>query len=76
MVARQVAMPSILADACFSVLLLPQARADAPGSSWPGIWPEWLLDLKQIMNHPLVSIGISDRKFLRYMINLRVSEGD
>ena len=67
-----------LEDACSSILLPPQTTADAPGSSWPGMWPEWLLDLKQIINHPQVSFMISDqdKDFLGYMIDLKVSEGD
>ena len=42
------------------------------------MWPEWLLDLKQIMSHPQVSImiGDQDQDFLGYMIDLKVSEGD
>ena len=74
--ARQVQMPSILADACFNVLL-GQTKAVAPGYSRPGMWPEWLLDLKHIMNHPQMSIIIStqDEDFLSYMINFKVSEG-
>ena len=42
------------------------------------MWPIWLFDLKQIMNHPQVSVIISDqdKDFLSYMINLKVSEGD
>ena len=68
---------SILDDACSSVLP-PQTRADVPGSSWPSMWLIWLLNLKQIMNHPQVSVIISDqdKDFLSYLINLQVSEGD
>ena len=40
MVAGQAEVPGILADACSSVLLPPQIRADVPGASWPGMWPE------------------------------------
>ena len=42
------------------------------------MWPEWLLDLKQIMNQPQVSVIIStqDEDFLSYMIDLNVGEGD
>ncbi|OWK14788.1 hypothetical protein Celaphus_00000473, partial [Cervus elaphus hippelaphus] len=49
-------------------------RAVASGSSWPSMWPECLLDLKQIMNHPQVSIIISaqDEDFPSYMIDLKV----
>ena len=41
------------------------------------MWPEWLLDLKQIMNHPQVSVMISnqDKDFLSYKLDLKVSEG-
>ena len=68
---------SILEDACPHVLLPPQTTADAPGSSWPSMWHKWLLDLKQIMNHPQVSVMITDqdKDFLSYMIDLNVSEG-
>ena len=77
-VAGQAEVPSILDDACSSVLLPPQTRTVVPGSSWPSMWPKWLLDLKQIMNHPQVSVIISDqdKDFLSYLINLQVSEGD
>ena len=42
------------------------------------MWPEWLLDLKQIMNHPQVSVMISnqDKDFLSYKLDLKVSEAD
>ena len=42
------------------------------------MWHKWLLDLKQIMNHPQVSVMISDqdKDFLSYMIDLNVSERD
>ena len=78
MVAVQGGVSSILADVCSSVLLPFQTRTDAPGFSWPGMCPEWLLDLKQIMNHPLASIMISDKDedFLSYMIKKKVNEGD
>ena len=51
----------------------PRLKVDAPG-----MWSEWLLDLKHIMNHPLVSIMISDQDedFLSYMIEKKISEGD
>ena len=54
-----------------------QTRAVAPGSAWPGIFPAWLLDLKQILNHPQVSIiiGTQDEDFLSYLIDVKVSEG-
>lgn len=69
MVAGQAEVPSILDDACSSVLP-PQTRADVPGSSWPSMWLIWLLNLKQIMNHPQVSVMISnqDKDFLSYKI--------
>ncbi|KAI4529176.1 hypothetical protein MG293_020850 [Ovis ammon polii] len=37
------------------------------------MWPEWLLDLKQIMNHTQVSVMISDqdKDFLNYRIDLK-----
>ena len=69
----------LLADACSSILVPPQTRTDAPRSSWPGMQlPDWLLDLKQIMCHPQVSVMISDQDqdFLGYIIDLKVSEGD
>ena len=42
------------------------------------MWPAWLLDLKQIMNHAQVSVMISDqdKDFLNYKIDLKVSEGE
>ena len=42
------------------------------------MWHKWLLDLKQIMNHPQVSVMIrdQDKDFLSYMIDLNVREGD
>ena len=78
MVAGQAEVPSILDDTCSSVLLRPQTRADVPGSSWPSMWLIWLLDLMQIMNHPQVSVMISDedQDFLSYMVDLKVSDGD
>ena len=78
MVSGQAEVPSILDDAYSSVLLPPQTRADVPGFSWPSMWLKWLLDLKRIMNHPQVSVMISDQNkdFLSYMIDLKVSEGD
>ena len=68
---------SILEDAC-SCVLPSQTKADAPGSSWPSMLHKWLLDLKQIMNHPQVSVMITDqdKDFLSYMIDLNVSEGE
>ena len=68
-VAGQAEVPKILDDACSSVLP-PQTRADVPGSSWPSMWLIWLLNLKQIMNHPQVSVMISnqDKDFLSYKI--------
>ncbi|KAI4529160.1 hypothetical protein MG293_020834 [Ovis ammon polii] len=41
------------------------------------MWHKWLLNLKQIMNHPEVSVLISDqdKDFLSYMIDLNVSSG-
>ena len=78
MVSGQAEVPSILDDAYSSVLLPPQTRADVPGFSWPSMWPKWLLDLKRIVNHPQVSVMISDQNkdFLSYMIDLKVSVGD
>ena len=69
MVAGQAEVPRILDDDCSSVLP-PQTRADVPGSPWLSMWPIWLLDLKQIMNHPQVSVMISnqDKDFLSYKI--------
>ena len=54
-----------------------QTRTVAAGCSWPGMWSEWLLDLKQIKKYPQVSIIISsqDEDFLSYMIDFKVSEG-
>ena len=77
-VAGQAEVPSILADACSGVLPPAQTKADASDSSWPGMWPEWLLDLKQIVSHLQVSVMISDqdKDFLSNMIDLKVSEGD
>ena len=45
---------------------------------WPSMWLEWLLDLRQIMNHFQVSAMISDqdKDCLSYKIDLKVSEGD
>ena len=75
-VAGYAEVPSILEDAC-SRVLPSQTRTDAPGSSWPSMWHKWHLDLKQIMNHPQVSVMISDqdKDFLSYMIDLNVTEG-
>ena len=42
------------------------------------MWPAWLLDLKQIMNHVQVSVMISnqDKDFLSYKSDLNISEGE
>ena len=60
-VAGQVEVPSILDDACSSVLLPPQTRADVPDSSWPSTCPIWLLNLKYLTD----SCGSSARALWR-----------
>ena len=76
MVAGQVEVPSIVGNSCSSVLLPPKTNY-CYWIFWPSMWPEWLLDLKQIMNHPQISVMISnqDKDFLSYKLDLKVSEG-
>ncbi|DAA25936.1 TPA: testis-specific protein-like [Bos taurus] len=57
----------------------PRAMSLSDGMAKPddisgGQLPEWLLDLKQNISHPQVSVLISnqDQDFLRYMIDLNV----
>lgn len=74
----KVGMPRALVDVCSIVLVLSQTSPVAHGSSLPGMWHDWLLDLKQIINNPQMYVMISDQDedLLSYMINLNINKQD
>lgn len=76
--AEQAGVPRALAaDACSSVLTLPEANPVTRDSSMPGLWHDWLLDQKQIYDHCQRPIMMSnqDEDVLSYTINLKGREG-
>ncbi|KAI4554838.1 hypothetical protein MJG53_020137 [Ovis ammon polii x Ovis aries] len=50
----------------------------ASGSTWPGMWNDWILYLQRIVNNHQLYVMISeqDEVLLSYMIDLKVSEGE
>ena len=77
-VAGHEGVPRALPYACVSILVLPQTSPFGCGTPLPGMCHDWLLDVEQIMNHPQVSIIISnqDEDLVKDVMDWKVSEGD
>ena len=59
-------------------LVSSQTSPVASGSTWPGMWHDWILDLQWIVNNRQLYVMISeqDEVLLSYVIDLKVSEGE
>ena len=75
--AGQAGVPRAFEDICPSVLGLPEANAATRDSSLPGMWHDWLLGLKQMMNHCQMPIMVSeqDEDLLSFLMVLKGREG-